>query len=74
MLASLNIVMIQVVLDIVMSSSETQKTTIVHAMLPAMTEMTTVQMHRNFVYVSKHQTNKGESLYSFVDKLCMGDL
>ena len=36
---------------------------------PAMTEMTAVQMHRSFACVSKHQPNKRESLYGFVDKL-----
>ena len=44
MLASHNVVMIRVVLTIVMSISETQTTTAVHAMPLAMTEMTAVQM------------------------------
>lgn len=52
MLVSHNVAMIQVVLDTVMFTLKTQKTTAVHVMPPAMTEMTAVQMHRSFAGVS----------------------
>ena len=54
MLASLSVAVIQVVLDNVMFTLRIQKTTDVHAMHPAMREMTAVQMHRSFAYVSEH--------------------
>ena len=52
MLALLNVALIQVVMDIVMFTSETRLTTTVRVMPPAMTEMIAVQMHRSFVCVS----------------------
>ena len=52
MLALLNVVLTQAVLDIVTFISETQRTTAVHAMPLAMREMTAVQMHSNFANVS----------------------
>jgi hypothetical protein len=52
MLASLNVVLTQMVLDIVTFTSETQITTAVHAMPPATREMTAVQMQRYFAWVS----------------------
>ena len=54
MLASLSVAVIQVVLDNVMFTLRIQKTTDVHAMHPAMREMTAVQMHRTFACVSEH--------------------
>ena len=58
MLALLNVVLIQVVLDIVTFISETQRTTAVHAMPLATREMTAVQMLSNFANVSVYtQTN-----------------
>jgi hypothetical protein len=51
MLASLNVVLTQAVLDIVMFTSETQVITTVLAMPPAMREMTAVQMHWCFASV-----------------------
>ena len=52
MLALLNVVSTQVVLDIVTFISETRRTTAVHAMPLAMREMTAVQMLSNFANVS----------------------
>ena len=63
MLALLNVVLIQVVLDIVMFISETRKTTTAHAMPLAMKEMTAVQMLSNFANVSVY-TNYS-CLYNF---------
>jgi hypothetical protein len=51
-LVSLNVVLTQAVLDIVTFTSETQVTTTVHAMPPAMREMTAVPMQRCFAWVS----------------------
>ena len=51
MLALLNVVLTQVVLDIVTFISETRRTTTVHAMPLAMREMTAVQMLSNFANV-----------------------
>ena len=63
MLASHIVVMIQMVLDIVTSTSETLVTTGALAMPPATTEMTAVKMHRHFACVSEWQLandyNKG---------------
>ena len=52
MLASLNAAVIQVVLGIVMFTSETQITAAAPAMPPAMRGMTAVQMQKSFVCVS----------------------
>ena len=52
MLALLNVVLIQVVLDIVTFISETRRIAAVHAMPLAMKEMTAVQMLSNFANVS----------------------
>ena len=54
MLASHNVVMIQVVMVFVMSTQITTVTT-VHAMPLAMTEMTAVQMQKAFACVSECQ-------------------
>ena len=51
MLASLSVVMIQMVQDIVVFTSKITVTA-AHAMSPAMREMTAVQMHGSFVCVS----------------------
>ena len=53
MLASYNVVMIQMVLDIVMSTSETQIITVVRAMTLAIKGMTAVQMHQVSAGVSE---------------------
>jgi hypothetical protein len=52
MLASLNVVLTQAVLIIVMFTFETQIITAVPVMPPAMREMTAVQMHWCFAWVS----------------------
>jgi hypothetical protein len=52
MLASLNVVLTQAVMDVVMFTFETQVTTTVLAMPPATREMTAVQMLWCFAWVS----------------------
>jgi hypothetical protein len=51
-LALLNVAMIQMVLDSVVFMTISLTTIAVHVMPPAMREMTAVQMHRYFAWVS----------------------
>jgi hypothetical protein len=51
-LALLNVAMIQMVLDSVVFMTISLTTIAVHVMPPAMREMTAVQMHRCFAWVS----------------------